>query len=156
MKISQFYVAFMTKMWTKKKNEIKFSKLLKDAKYWSFSLHVNDVWLSSINWKKMLKHLYATQWQKTAQIKYNAINDKNTWIIIDKFEVQRMKITSLKWIFIYKIDLNNFLLKFKTRIMIRKNLQMINNVQSVYTTILALKIFRMWRIMMIVYQLKTR
>jgi hypothetical protein len=33
MKISQFHVAFMTEVWTKKKNEIKPSKLSKDAKY---------------------------------------------------------------------------------------------------------------------------
>jgi hypothetical protein len=35
IKISQFHVAFMTEMWIKKKNEIKFlkSSLSKDAKY---------------------------------------------------------------------------------------------------------------------------
>jgi hypothetical protein len=33
MKIPQFHAAFMTEMWTKKKNEIKPSKLSKDAKY---------------------------------------------------------------------------------------------------------------------------
>jgi hypothetical protein len=62
MKISQFHVAFMTEVWTKKKNEIKFSKFSKDAKYWSFRLHVSDLSSSSIHWKKMLKHSYAAQW----------------------------------------------------------------------------------------------
>jgi hypothetical protein len=34
MKIPQFHAAFMTEMWTKKENnEIKSSKLSKDAKY---------------------------------------------------------------------------------------------------------------------------
>jgi hypothetical protein len=75
----------------------------------------------------MLKHLYAAQWQKAAQIEYDAINDKSTWIAVDKFEAQKMKIIFLKWVFIYKIDSDDFLLKFKTRIMIRENLQMIDN-----------------------------
>ncbi len=57
--------------------------------------------------------------------------------------------------FIYKIDSNEFLLKFKTRIMIRKSLQMIDNAQNVYAITLASKIFCMLMIMMIVYRLKT-
>ncbi len=104
----------------------------------------------------MLKHSYAAQWQKTAQIEYDAINDKNTWIAVDRFEAQRVKIISLKWVFIYKIDSNDFLLKFKARIVMRKNLQMINNAQNVYAATLASKIFRMLMTMMIVYRLKTR
>jgi hypothetical protein len=128
MKISQFHVAFMTELWTKKKNEIKFSKLSKDAKYWSSRLHVSDFSSSLIHWKRMLKHSYAAQWQKAAQIEYDAINDKSIWIIVDRFEAQRVKIIFLKWIFIYKIDSNDFLSKFKARIMIREDLQMIDNV----------------------------
>jgi hypothetical protein len=156
MKISQFHVAFMTEMWIKKKNEIKFSNLSEDAKYWSSRSHVSDFSSSSIHWRRMLKHSYAAQWQKTAQIEYDAINDKNTWIAVDRFEAQRVKIISLKWVFIYKIDSNDFLLKFKARIVMRKNLQMINNAQNVYAATLASKIFRMLMTMMIVYRLKTR
>ncbi len=157
MKISQFHVAFMTEMWTKKKNnEIKFLKLSKDAKYWSSRSHVSDFSSSSIHWRRMLKHSYAAQWQKAAQIEYDAINDKSTWITVDRSEAQRVKITLLKWIFIYKIDSDDFLLKFKARIVIREDLQMIDNAQNVYAATLASKIFRMLMIMMIVYRLKTR
>jgi hypothetical protein len=70
----------------------------------------------------MLKHSYAAQWQKAAQIEYDAINDKSIWITIDRSEAQKMKITFLKWIFIYKIDSDDFLFKFKARIVMRKNL----------------------------------
>jgi hypothetical protein len=154
MKISQFYVAFMIEMWTKEKNnEIKSSK---DAKYWSSRLHVSDLSSSSTHWRRMLKHSYAAQWQKTAQIEYDAINDKSIWIIIDRFETQRMKKILLKWIFVYKIDSNDFLLKFKDRIVIRKNLQMIDNAQNVYAATLTSKVFRILMIIMIVYRLKTR
>ncbi len=156
MKISQFHVAFMIKMWTKKENEIKFSKLSKDAKYWSSRSHVSDFSSLSTHWRRMLKHSYAAQWQKAIQIEYNASNDKNTWIAVDKFEAQKVKIIFLKWVFIYKIDSDDFLLKFKTRIMIRKDLQMIDNAQNVYAATLTSKVFRMLMIMMIVYRLKTR
>jgi hypothetical protein len=46
--------------------------------------------------------------------------------------------------------------KFKTRIVIKEDLQMIDNAQNVYAAILASKIFRMLMIMMIAYRLKTR
>ncbi len=158
MKISKFHVAFMIEMWIKKKNEIKSlkSSLSKDAKYWSSRSHVSDFSSSSTHWREMLKHSYAAQWQKAAQIEYDAINDKKTWIAIDRFEAQKMKITSLKWVFIYKTDSNNFLLKFKARIVIQENLQMIDNAQNVYAAILASKIFWMLMIMMTAYRLKTR
>ncbi len=137
MKISQFHVSFMTEVWTKKENnEIKSSK---DAKYWLFHFHVSDLSSSSTHWREMLKHSYAAQWQNTAQIEYNEINDKSIWITIDRFEAQRVKIISLKWVFIYKIDSNDFLLKFKARIIMRKNLQMIDNAQIVYAAILVLR-----------------
>jgi hypothetical protein len=67
MKILQFHVVFMIEIWIKKKNnEIKFSKLSKNAKYWSSRSHVSDFSSSSIHWKEMLKHSYAAQWQKSS------------------------------------------------------------------------------------------
>ncbi len=47
-------------------------------------------------------------------------------------------------------------MKFKARIIIREDLQMIDNAQIVFTATLASKIFRILMIMMIVYNLKTR
>ncbi len=154
MRILQFHDAFMTEVCIKKKNnEVKSSK---DAKYWSSRLYVSDLPSSSTHWRGMLNHSYAAQWQKAAQIEYDSINDKNIWITVNRSEAQRMKIIFLKWMFIYKIDSDDFLLKFKTRIVIRENLQMIDNAQNVYAATLASKIFCMLMIMMIVYKLKTR
>jgi hypothetical protein len=104
----------------------------------------------------MLKSSHAAQWLKTVQIEYDAIEKRETWQIIDKSKVQRVKIVLLKWVFKYKIDNDDFLDKFKTRIVVREDLQIINNAQNVYVAILASKIFRMLMIMMIIYKLKTR
>ncbi len=49
----------------------------------------------------------------------------------------------MKWIFIYKSDFDDFLFKYKARIVIRDDLQKINNAQNVYAATLASKIFRM-------------
>jgi hypothetical protein len=48
------------------------------------------------------------------------------WKIIDKRD--NYKLISLKWILIYKSDSNNFLFKYKTRIVIHDDLQNLNNV----------------------------
>jgi hypothetical protein len=71
-------------------------------------------------------------------------------------QAKGVKITPLKWVFTYKTDSNDFLLKFKARIVVREDLQMINNAQNVYAATLTSKIFRMLMIMMTAYELKTR
>jgi hypothetical protein len=74
-------------------------------------------------------------------MKYDVIETKKTWKIVDKRD--DYKLISLKWIFIYKSNSNDFLFKYKARIVIRDDLQKINNIQNVYVATFALKIFRM-------------
>jgi hypothetical protein len=74
-------------------------------------------------------------------MKYDVIETKKMWKIVDKWN--NYKLISLKWILIYKFNSNDFFFKYKTRIMIRDDLQKVNNVQNVYITTFALKIFRM-------------
>jgi hypothetical protein len=95
---------------------------------------------SSFHWKAMLQHSHAEEFIKAAQIKYDAIETKETWKIVDKRD--DYKLISLKWVFIYKFDSNDFLFKYKARIVIRDDLQKINNVQNVYAATFASKIFR--------------
>ncbi len=59
-------------------------------------------------------------------MKYDVIETKKTWKIVDKQD--DYKLILLKWIFIYKSDSNDFLFKYKTRIVIHDDLQKINNV----------------------------
>jgi hypothetical protein len=74
-------------------------------------------------------------------MKYDVIETKETWKIVKKRD--DYKLISLKWVFIYKSDSNDFLFKYKARIVIRDNLQKVNNVKNVYAATLASKIFRM-------------
>ncbi len=57
--------------------------------------------------------------------------------------------------FIYKNDSNDYLTKYKARIVIRDNLQNANS-QDVYAVTLTSKIFRMLMTLMIAFHLKTR
>jgi hypothetical protein len=107
----------------------------------SFKFHISNLSKSSLHWRTMLRHSHVEEFIKTAQIKYDVIKTKRTWKIVDKRD--DYKLISLKWVFIYKSDSNDFLFKYKARIVIRDDLQKINNVQNVYAATLASKIFRM-------------
>jgi hypothetical protein len=87
-------------------------------------------------------------------MKYDVIETKRTWKIVDKRD--DYKLISLKWIFIYKSDSNDFLFKYKARIMICDDLQKINNAQNVYAATFALKIFRMMMILVVNFHFKIK
>jgi hypothetical protein len=74
-------------------------------------------------------------------MKYDVIKTKKTWKIIDKWN--DYKLILLKWIFIYKFNLDDFLFKYKACIIIRDDLQKKNNIQNLYVITFALKIFFM-------------
>ncbi len=87
-------------------------------------------------------------------MKYDVIEAKETWKIVDKRD--DYKLISLKWIFIYKSDSNDFLFKYKARIVIRDDLQKVNNAQNVYAATLASKIFRMMMTFVADFHLKIK
>ncbi len=56
----------------------------------------------------------------------------------------------------YKSDFDDFLFKYKARIIIRDDLQKVNNVQNVYATTLASKIFRMMMTLIVDFHFKIK
>jgi hypothetical protein len=120
----------------------------------SFKFHINNLLKSLFHWRTMLQYSHAEEFLKTAQIKYDVIETKKTWKIVDKRD--DYKLISLKWIFIYKSDSNDFFFKYKTRIVIRDDLQKINNVQNVYVVTFALKIFRMMMTFVVDFHFKIK
>jgi hypothetical protein len=120
----------------------------------SFKFHISNLSKSFLHWRIMLRHSHAEEFIKAAQMKYDVIETKKTWKIVDKRN--DYKLISLKWIFIYKSDSNDFLFKYKARIVIRDDLQKVNNVQNVYAATFALKIFRMMMIFFVDFHFKIR
>ncbi len=102
----------------------------------------------------MLRHSHAEKFLKAAQMIYDVIETKEIWKIVDKRN--DYKLISLKWIFIYKSDFDDFLFKYKTRIVIRDDLQKVNNAQNVYAATFALKIFRMMMILVVDFHFKIK
>jgi hypothetical protein len=92
----------------------------------SFKFHINNLSKLSLHWRVMLRHSHVEEFIKAAQMKYNVIETKKTWKIVDKQD--DYKLISLKWVFIYKFDSNDFFFKYKARIVIRDDLQKVNNV----------------------------
>jgi hypothetical protein len=87
-------------------------------------------------------------------MKYDVIKMKKTWKIVDKRD--DYKLILLKWIFIYKFHSNDFLFKYKVYIVIRDNLQKVNNTQNMYAATFASKIFRMIITLFVDFHLKIK
>ncbi len=120
----------------------------------SFKFHINNLSKSSLHWRIMLRHSHLEKFLKAAQMKYDIIETKKIWKIVNKRN--DYKLISLKWIFIYKSDFDDFLFKYKARIVIRDDLQKINNAQNVYAATFALKIFRMMMILVADFHFKIK
>jgi hypothetical protein len=120
----------------------------------SSKFHISNLSKSFLHWRVMLRHSHAEEFLKAAQMKYDAIETRRIWKIVDKRD--DYKLISLKWIFIYKSDSDDFLSKYKTRIVIRDDLQKVNNAQNVYTATLASKIFRMMMTFVADFHLKIK
>jgi hypothetical protein len=103
----------------------------------------------------MLKHSHEERFRKVAQLEFETIEDRDTWEIMNKQQAENQKIISLKWIFIYKNDSNDYFTKYKARIVMRDDLQNADS-QDVYAVTLTSKIFRVLMTLMIVFHLKTR
>jgi hypothetical protein len=120
----------------------------------SSKFHISNLSKSSLHWRVMLRHSHAEEFIKVAQMKYDVIETKRTWKIVDKRD--DYKLISLKWVFIYKSDSNDFLFKYKARIVIRDDLQKVNNAQNVSAATLASKIFRMMMTLIADFHFKIR
>ncbi len=68
---------------------------------------------------------------------------------------ENQQIISLKWVFTYKTDSNDYLIKYKVRIVIRDDLQIID-FQNVYAITLISKVFRNLMTLVAAFDLKTR
>ena len=103
--------------------------------------YFNNLSDSSFNWRTMLKHFHINEFFETAKIEYSVLKIRKTWIIIDKSDSQVINFVSLKWIFTYKINENDYFSKYKTRLIIRNDFQEFD-IQNVYAVTLTIKIFK--------------
>jgi hypothetical protein len=72
--------------------------------------HISNLSVSSAHWRAMLRHSHAEKFRKAAQMKYEAIENRDIWQIMNRPD-ENQQIISLKWVFTYKIDSNDYLIK---------------------------------------------
>ena len=102
-------------------------------------MHSNDLPDPPSNWRNMLTHTHADEFKKAAEVEFRALEGMKTWEIVDKAPNQHA--IPLKWVFTYKFDADGYLIKHKTRLVVRGDLQKMDN-QDVYAATLAFKVFR--------------
>jgi hypothetical protein len=151
-KFSSFHATFMTEILTKSAyvNQSDQSDQLSSNRS-----HISNLSRSSAHWRAMLRHSHAKNFRKAAQVEYETIENRDIWQIIDRSKNENQQIISLKWIFIYKTDSNDCLTKYKVRIVIRDDLQIIDS-QNVYAITLTSKMFRVLMILIAAFNLKSR
>ncbi len=154
-KFSSFHATFMIEMMkstsiqnVNQSDQSNFDKLSSNR------LHISNLSVSSAHWRAMLRHSHAERFRKAAQMKYEAIENRDTWQIMNRFD-ENQQIIPLKWVFTYKTDSNDYLIKYKVRIVIRNDLQMID-LQNVYAITLISKVFRILMTLVAAFDLKTR
>ena len=106
------------------------------------------------HWRALLRHPYADEFMKAANVEWEALFHKETWEIVDQDEAIQ-PILLLKWVFTYKPDSDGYLAKFKARLVVRGELQQ-DNAQDVYAATLAFKVFRALMALVAAFGLKTR
>jgi hypothetical protein len=154
-KILEFHVVFMTELIKLNENQIEVQIDLKNETSISANrIHISTLLSSSAHWRAMLKHSHEDEFRKVAQLEFDVIESRDTWKIMNK-SIVNQKIISLKWMFIYKNDSNDYLTKYKARIMMRDDLQDADS-QNVYAVTLTSKIFRVLMTLVIAFRLKTR
>ena len=85
----------------------------------------------------MLEHSFKNEFLTAAKKKYRDLEHQDIFFHVNH-STTSSKILPLKWIFIYKLDENNYLTKFKARICVHRDLQNSDELNT-YTAMLAAK-----------------
>jgi hypothetical protein len=155
-KFSSFHATFMTEILSKsssiqnvnQSDQSNLNQLSSKSRS-----HISNFSSSSTHWRAMLRHSHAENFRKATQMKYDAIENRDIWQIVNRLD-ENQQIISLKWIFTYKTDSNDYLIKYKARIVIKNDLQLID-FQNVYAITLTSKVFRVLMTLVAAFNLKT-
>ena len=89
------------------------------------------------NWRQMLKHRFAREFEHAAIRELNELEKRGAYELTHKNE---QKTVPLTWVFKYKFDTDGYLVKFKARLCVRGDLQ--STEQDTYAATLAARTFR--------------
>ena len=87
----------------------------------------------------MLDHSFKDEFLTAVKKKYTNLEHQNTFCHVSHSTVSSTKTLSLKWVFIYKFDENDYLIKFKARICVHEDLQNLTKLDT-YVVMLAARV----------------
>ncbi len=99
----------------------------------------------------MLNHRFSQKFNLTVIKKLIELKKRETFELIEK---KNQSTISLTWVFKYKYDINDFLIKFKARLCAREDLQMIE--RDTYAATLTVKTFKVLIVISTVFDLEIK
>jgi hypothetical protein len=88
----------------------------------------------------MLRHSHRAGFETAAHIEYKELQERGTFTLVPESEAQGMIIPT-KWHFTYKFDEEDYLSKYKARLVVRGDLQPKTD-EDTYAATLAARVFR--------------
>ena len=105
------------------------------------------------NWKQMLKHPHMHQFIQAANWEFDHLKSRGTFQLANRATI-KSNILPLIWVFKYKFDNAGFLIKHKTRLCVRGDLQKTEQDTSAAT--LAIRVFRALMAITVTFELKAK
>lgn len=90
----------------------------------------------------MLSHPYKAEFLSAAQKEYSNLDSRGTFQAVRLQEVNAKMIIPVKWVFTYKVDENGILQKFKARLVVRGDMQLVSAYKDTYAATLAARVVR--------------
>jgi hypothetical protein len=103
------------------------------------------------NWKELKAHSHATGFYEGARKEYTDLFKRETFQVVDIPEGKQ--IIPVKWVFDYKFDSDGYLIKYKARLVVRGDLQ-IMLYEDTRATTLAARVFRLLMAILAVFDLE--
>jgi hypothetical protein len=104
--------------------------------------HRDDLPPEPKNWMDMLRHPHVDGFTEAAIFEVKSLEAKGTFEEIDRPTDVSKQVLPLKWVFTYKFDSDGFLIKYKARICVRGDLQVMTTEEK-YSATLAVRTARM-------------
>ena len=104
-------------------------------------IHQSDLPRAPRSWRELEKHPLGEQFRADAVLELQNLEARNCWRVIPRAEAKTQPIP-LKWVFVYKTDSSGALVRCRSRIVVRGDLQEDATILSTYATTLAARSFR--------------
>jgi hypothetical protein len=104
-------------------------------------IHINNLPKAPKTWNNLEKHLAREHFKSDAKLEINNFKARNYWRIIPSNKASVPPIP-LKWVFTYKIDSDRYVTRYRSRLVVRGDLQEKALLLSTYAATLAARSFR--------------